>query len=457
MKKIKSLPTLLGIFILLVGVAAGVWVIRAGPHRLLRARPEVTPKQIKVTNITDKSFTVSWITDAPASGFIQFGLNEEINLTAQDDRDEAAATTGEFTTHYVTLKNLQPNTNYSFKIFSGKTEFANNGQPYQVTTATAPSTPAPPNDVAYGTVLQANGTPAEGAIVYLSLSNAVTQSALTKNSGSWLISLNTARDSRLANYATYDLEASIEEILVQAAGLGTATAVTITKNDSPVPDITLGQTHDFRETSPKTQAPQTPTPTGPLKSFSTTQSPLEIEGSKELTIINPEADETISTTKPEFWGAGPAGETITIEIHSDQIISSTVTINENGVWFWSPPQDLTPGQHTITISLPDGQTINRFFTVLAAGEDNQPAFTATQSATTTTPTPTNTPTVTPTTQPVVSVTATPTVTRVSQPSTENGIPESGILTPTLLLIIMGSGLFFSGLLFVFNLKKNHHA
>jgi len=452
MNKIKKLPTLLGIAVLLAGVAAGVWVIRTGiPSQLLQARPEITPKQIKVTNITDKGFTVSWVTDTPAGGFIRFGLGSELNLTAQDDRDEASQTTGEFVTHHVTLKNLQPATSYFFKIFSGKTEFANNGQPYDVTTAPASQQPLPENDVAYGTVLQADDTPAAGVIVYLSFSNATTQSTLTKNSGSWVIPLNYVRDSSLTSYLAYDREASIEEILAQGASAGIATAMTITKNDSPVPSLKLGETYDFREGLPATAA----------EDHHAAQEVSPLMAAK-LKITNPEEKEMINTTQPQFWGLGPAGETITIEIRSDPIISGITTANANGAWYWSPPTNLTPGQHTITVSLADGQTISRLFTVLAAPD--QPAFTASESATlpTLTPTPTvkltpsASPTLTPTPTRTATATATPTITRVSQPSTAGGTPESGILTPTLVFSIMGSSLLIIGLLLVLSPQKNNH-
>ena len=93
------------------------------------------------------------------------------------------------------------------------------------------------------------------------------------------------------------------------------------------------------------------------------------------------------------------------------------------------PNDLEPGTHTITITaLVDGvkKTVQKNFVVEAAGVSNAPAKIATPAATLKpTPTPKPTP-------------------RVAYPSTESGTPQSGNLTPTLLLLILGSGLIVVG-------------
>lgn len=445
MKKIKRLPTILGILILLAGITAGVFLVQEGRGRFLQASPEITPKQIKIANITDQNFSVSWITDSATSGFIKYGTGKELTFIAQDDRDEASGQTGSFTTHHVTLKGLKPATNYFFKISSAKKVFANNGQEYQATTAASPQGPLPKNDVAYGTIVKSDGSPAEGVIVYLSLKNAIPQSTLSKASGSWYISLNSILANNLTSYVAYDLQASTEEIFVQGANLGTATAIAVTENDSPIPTITLGQTFDFR-TTPLAE-PQEPTlqPTIPQGRFpiGTTPSP----GESQLTIINPDEDEEINTLKPEFLGTGPAGETLTIEIQSPETLSDQITIGENGAWNWTPPANLLPGEHTITVTLPDGRSISRLFTVLAAGNENSPSFTASPSATLT---PSPAPDLTATPSPTLTATPSPTATpsgRTSIPSTEAGIPDSGNLTPTFLFSIIGTTLIGTGLLF----------
>jgi len=466
MKKERRIPTLIALFLLVVSVTAGVFLIKSGSKFFVGARPEITPKQIKITNIGEDSFTVSWITDEQTSGFVQYGTGEELPFTALDDRDQLSGQQSEFRTHHVTLRGLTPATNYFFRINSGGKTFGDNGQPYQVKTGSAIRETMPLNDIAYGTVVKQDGSPAQGVIVYLSLANAAPLSTLTKASGSWAIPLNLARSADLSSWAAYDKEASIEEILVQGGSEGTATAVAVTKYDSPLPTIVLGQNFDFR------QAPllPTPTPTGEslISKFSAEGLPISTPA---LQIINPLEGEKISTSTPEIFGTGPAGETLTITIESPEVLQGEIIIGGDGSWRWTPPTGLSPGQHTITVSLANGQRVSHSFIVLAAGTDDSPSFTASPSATTTpfltmTPTPTSistpTPTITSIPTPTVFFTPTPTATftptptvsgRVSIPSTESSVPKSGDLTPTFLFSIMGMILIFLGLLSNILLRK----
>lgn len=453
----------MGLLLVLGAIAGGVILIKKGPTFFLKASPTLIPNQIKITNINDTSLTVSWITDEKTSGFIKYGTEiNSLTFTTTDDRDQISGKTGNFNTHHVTLKNLKPATSYYFKIGSGGKLFDSNTQPYQVTTAKAASNP-PANDVAYGTVIDQNNNPIEGVIVYLSLANATPVSTLTKASGSWVIPLNLVRSADLIGWAVYDKEASIEEIFVQAGVLGTATVVATTKNDSPMPKITLGQNFDFRkiaETNPEEEKIQmenqaTESSKFTIETIPTSTPSATATSTSELKIINPDDEENINTQKPEIIGTGPAGVTLTITIQSPATYSGMVKVDNKGNWQWSPPANLEPGEHTVTASYIDqnGQkkTVSHTFIVLASGQSGLPAMTATPSGESTpSPTPTKTATLsaTPTPSGVATTSPTPTSTssaRTSIPSTEGGVPQSGYLTPTFMVFIMGLSLIALGL------------
>ena len=333
MKREKRLPTIFAIFILILGIVAGVFLIKNGQAWFTRANPEITPKQLKITNITEKSFAVSWVTDGQVAGFIQYGTKEkELFYNATDDRDQLSGTQGKFFVHHITARGLKAETNYFFKVNSGGKIFDNNGQPYQVKTAPLIQESALESDIAYGVVLKQDGSSAEGVLVYLSLANASPLSTITKSSGSWAIPLNLARSKDLLSWATYDKEASVEEIFVQGGPLGTATAIGVTKNDSPLPPITLGQNFDFR------QAFVSPTPIStsqepPTSGFSVgaISPPTQV-----LQIINPSQGENVSTSTPEIFGTGPGGETLTIIVESPQTIQGKAIISADGSWRWTP-------------------------------------------------------------------------------------------------------------------------
>lgn len=428
-----------------------MFLIKNSSNWFFRAGPGETPKQVKITNIADNGFSISWITDAQTSGLVKYGATSgDLSFSAADDRDQLSGKTGNFFIHHITLKNLKPATVYHFKIISGESAFDNNSQPYQVTTGSTISIPPPPNDIAYGTIVEQNGSPAEGVVVYLVLANANTLSTLTKSSGSWVIPLSIARSSDLSSYASYDRDASIEEIFAQGANLGTATAVSTTKYDSPLPNITLGQSFDFRKGK---QGETGPTPTQTQSGSFSAQDFSGTGSSLSLTITNPSQDERVNTQMPEIIGTGPAGEKVTIVINSEEAVEGQTTIGTDGSWSWTPPSDLAPGEHTVTVSLAGGKKVSRKFVVLAAGDSNLPAFEASTSATPTNPpTPTATPTPIPTSiaspTPTTKALPTPTPTvpvRTSKPSTDAGVPTSGYLTPTFLFFIMGTVLMLLGI------------
>lgn len=134
--------------------------------------------------------------------------------------------------------------------------------------------------------------------------------------------------------------------------------------------------------------------------------------------------EVITSDKPQFFGKGPGGETITVTVESENPVTETVQIPQNGSWSWTVPTNLAPGAHKITISWVDAKGITRKlirnFEVQAS---ELPAFEASASAT---------PTASGAGTPKPTATAKPTASATAQP-----VPVTGGLTPTFLLSIMG--------------------
>ena len=408
-KRELTIPTILGILVTIGGLIAGVFLLNAPLRSLVGASPEETPTEVKITNTGDTSFVVSWVTAKSTSGYIQYGEGEKPELVVSDDRDQEKGEIGIYFTHLVTVRGLKVATNYGFRIGSGKGLYDQGGQLYKVTTGITLRNP-PRADVAYGQVVTSSGDPVDGALVYLAMPGTVPQAAITKPSGSWVIPISTARTIDLTSFAAYDPSGGRVDILVQAGSLGTSNVTTTIANTKPVPQITLGQTGNL--------AGQEPAATPAAGSKLTGET---------LVILTPKSGERVNSSQPEIMGKAPAGAEVTIVIHSTTEISQTVTADENGDWSYSVPSDLEPGTHTITITaLVDGvkKTVQKSFVVEAAGVSNAPAKIATPAATLK-PTPKPTP-------------------RVAYPSTESGTPESGNLTPTLILLILGGALVLTG-------------
>jgi len=446
MKHIKTIPTFLALAIVGLGVLTGVLLINQAQTFSPKATGQTQPEQVRITNINDNSFVVSWITQSATKGFVIFGENSQLEKTAFDGRDNSVATQQSLT-HYVLVKNLKPATRYLFKINSGGTNYNDGDKPYEITTAPTINSPLPENDTAYGMILNQEGNPAKGAIVYLSLANTTAQSSLVQEDGSWMIPLSMARSISLTSYSNYDKQLQIEENFVQDGSLGTISAINTTKNDSPAPTMTLGKTYDFTQVTNQNLSPTpgnslfsaaptatgsstSPTPTtGHLGSgFSPDQ--LTSSSSGRLNILNPSDGEGINTAKPEFQGTAPANQVIEIVVESETAYSGQTLVDQQGNWQWSPPADLSPGLHTVTATLKGlngiEQKVVRSFTVLAAGETDLPAITATGSGQT--------------------VTVTPEPTRIiTTPTPEPTLAPSGNLTPTVLYSTIGLILLVLGL------------
>jgi len=438
----QRIPTILGILILIAGITGGVYLVQKGGVWSLKADPGAVPKEIRITNISESGFTVSWATGKESLGYIKYGISSSLKETIVDERDKLSGKAVPYFVHHVKVEGLKPVTKYYFKIGSERGIYDNNGKPYEVTTAPVLGTP-PSADTVYGTILKADSSsPAEGVVVYLTLANSVPLSVLTKSGGGWTIPLSVARTPNLSSYIIYDPDASIEEIFVQGGNLGTATAIVTTKNDSPVPTIILGKSHDFREVEMEEKSGF---------SLQPLISPPAV-GEEGLRIVNPEEGEGIATQRPEIRGEGPKGVAIEITLESPESFTASVVVNEDGSWKWTPPADLSPGEHTVSVVSDNGSSVSRRFTVLAA-EGDLPAFTATRSGEAS-PSPTLSPA--PTTTPGVFPTATPSVvptiaSRKAMPATEEGVPEPGYLTPTIIFVILGIILIFTGLFLNFKL------
>ena len=175
---------------------------------------------VKVTNVRDTSFTVSWSTDVIATGWVNYGTSPALDQAAYDDRGAKAI--GE--SHHVTLQGLSPQTTYYFEVVSGATVDDHEGSCYQVTTGRTLGLPA--SDSIYGQVFESDGvTPAEGAIVYITLRDADgtgspgearVMSALVGGDGWWQANLGNARLADGTGYFTYS--AAGDAVVLMAQG-----------------------------------------------------------------------------------------------------------------------------------------------------------------------------------------------------------------------------------------------
>ena len=203
-----------------------------------------TISDVRITNVRDVSFTVSWLTNVESTGEVRYGTDpNDLNQTAYDER--GAATSDD--THYAIVSDLQSETTYYFDVVSGGTIDDNGGAHYSVTTG--PSLGLPASDLIYGQVFKEGGTTvAEGTIVYITLSDvdevdtsgqAAPLSSLVDSDGYWRTSLGNARTADLSDYFIYSASGDRVELEANGAGDGVGCERVDTANDTPATDIVL--------------------------------------------------------------------------------------------------------------------------------------------------------------------------------------------------------------------------
>ncbi len=418
----RKIPTIIGL--LLVGFA--VMMFRFAFDRVsplvTRASTTHSPQHMTFSNLSDAAFTVSWITTEQTTGAL---IVEGMTAPIYDDR--LSITTGSnqqanrsFFTHSISVRSLKPNTQYRFRIVSGGKTFLNNGTPYETRTAPAITGMGTNLEPAYGQVTAPSGSPAEGAIVYLTPENGQTLSAIVNTSGSWIIPLHLTRTEDGTNYLNPS-ERINESIIIRSPD-GEASALTDSMNDNPVPAMTIGKTYDFR----KIQATEN-------QNHALANAPPAVLGSTSnakaiIAITKPAQGSAIPSNLPLIQGTGVPGNSVLIILGLQNPISTTVSVGADGIWRYTPQKPMAEGKQSITITTTDqnnqAKALTHIFEILKSG--TQVLGDATPSAT-----------LEPT--PAIESTPTPVATLSGEP-----MPTSGNELPLIILLLLGVTLFLGG-------------
>lgn len=480
---------------LVIGTVA--FTMQGGPSVFApRASSEETPKKVKITNVADTSFTVSFFTDGKTAGFVKYGVEEKsLKSQASDDRDQLTGNISPYNLHHITIRGLQPATTYYYVLGTGSNKeiFDNNGSPFKITTAKKAGSP-PAAKTSYGTVLEASGGPAEGSVVYLTVEGAGEMSSLVKNSGSWAIPLSTARTADGANFAKLVDEQSLTITVQGTSSNNTSTLSTTVGKSQPVATINLTGGSQVAVASPsasvtplvasgsgntgpvanqETDLPISTPPVasgssglGKLSSLTTASSSAVASASSVVDLTKKDNKPIVVTTEqPIIKGKAPANIQVTIEVHSDTAINQTLTTDSTGAYeldIAALSENLEPGEHTITISYLDPAT-NQMVTEEKTFTVQAPAQTVAAGSTTTgtqnsdtvsqlamvSPSPSSStgPYGTGNPYPINSTSSSTSTSssRVSHPSTGSGIPKSGSVGTTFALIFGGCFFIIAGL------------
>ncbi|HWA52237.1 MAG TPA: fibronectin type III domain-containing protein [Patescibacteria group bacterium] len=226
-----KIPSVLAIFILLTAITSSVFIINEAKVFTSNADTLDNPQDVRVTNIESNSFTVTWLTDNPSIGFVEYSGNGQTN--------ESEITTKTLT-HFVKITNLQNNTNYSFRINSSGSFFDNLPVSSAVTKNSSTNT-----QIISGQVFDKDNFPAKNALVYIVEGNSNFASIVTP-SGNWIATIPKVDGNTLL------------QILVESSVTSIASAKINLQDANPVPLIILGNAYDFRNQTNNTGSNQVP-------------------------------------------------------------------------------------------------------------------------------------------------------------------------------------------------------
>jgi hypothetical protein len=232
----------------------------------------VKPRNLRVSNLTDSSFAVSWVTDSPAKGIVYYGEEDRFlpallaglgSQKAYDDRDVAKAQRGciqefnkqaseamtdsyvvtlenfncedplvqeesRYYTHHVTITNLDPEKTYYFRV--GNRLISSMMEVDSVTTFPQLEQVEQPIPI-FGRILDSDETYSEDSIIYATFSNgreakeSILYSGVANEEGGWyldgsyirtdtgeLVGMKIAQDlfTVSAQYKNYNLSESHE-------------------------------------------------------------------------------------------------------------------------------------------------------------------------------------------------------------------------------------------------------
>jgi hypothetical protein len=395
----KRIPTLLALILVVGGIITTSYLVQRSTSYLTHAAPDPTPHGVQIANISDSSMTVTFETFEPTVAAVNVqGLTDGLVF---DDRSNKNSTKAYYS-HIFTIKNLSPNSTYSFSIVSNGQTYNDNGKAY--TARTAASLAPQKNNKSFtiqGTIILPDGEKGKDTLVTATVGNSQLLAGITNDSGEYTLTPSFLLDSSLKKY-------------LSASGSGTltlhayqqdmqSTIKVLSQDSAAIPIVTLSKDYDFT-------VPFTITNATPEAGF---QIPESTNTSSSVQILSPADGGTLIDQQPLFRGTAAPNESVTIIIHSDARITTTVTADANGNWSFRPASPLSTGSHTITISARTTagalRTISRSFSIFSSG--SQVADSATPSAT-----PTLTPTTTPTNTPTPTATQTPTATPTNTPT-----------------------------------------
>lgn len=354
----KRIPTLLVLFFLTISIGATSLLVNTNTRTIGKADEHLLPYNIQITNITDNSFTVTYVTSQVASGIILYGETAEGVYTAYDDRDKETGPLGLYNNHHITVKNVLPQTTYFFSIKSDSAEFLDESVPFTVTTAASLIKKPQRMENISGTVIL-NDYSKDNGIVFVKSNGFQTLSEVVQVDGSYSVPLEGIKNEDLSSYATIAQDTPFDLLFVNHRE---KSKVAIRAGNTPaIPPVVLSKNYDFTFI-----ASPTPIPTEHSR-FPAYQ--LGFDRSVSPQIVFPQNNQTINDDNPFIEGTASPSAEVKINIISQKKTEETVRADSAGMWQYKVKEPLPDGKYTLTITTKNNtgkiKIITHTFTIIS--------------------------------------------------------------------------------------------
>lgn len=204
----------------------------------LSAETTQSPENLKISNITHNSATISWLTNAQTLGFIVYGQTSSLNSKEGENKTSNI--------HHITLTNLTENTLYYFEVGVGDKTYNQDGKPYTFTTAA--STSEGLSHKVFGQILNIELAPAENVLVYLNIKDkdghgstgiSTTLSSVTNPVGLFTLDLAKAKVADLSEPFDFSKRGDLVEIIARGPHKERSSILLDVSQTQPTPTITL--------------------------------------------------------------------------------------------------------------------------------------------------------------------------------------------------------------------------
>ncbi|MBU4396812.1 hypothetical protein KKC08_01415, partial [Patescibacteria group bacterium] len=232
MSKEKKIPTIVAIFILIIVVFVTTYLTKLTAIFTSKASNGCSPISIQITNLTDHSVDLSFLTPEKCS--VNLGINNQLVL------DSFQLIEPQSQIHYFQVNGLKENSSYQYTIIANGKEIENDQ--FVISTPAKLDGPIPDSNLAWGKIIQSNQQPASIAILYLNIPSSAPMSSFVTSEGNWNIPLSISYNTQKSSW--FVPPENVEEEIAVLSKDGQVTLVTgNTSNNNPVPDIIIG--HGF--------------------------------------------------------------------------------------------------------------------------------------------------------------------------------------------------------------------